>query len=70
MDINALYELYKQNSSVATDTRIIKKGDIFFALKGPVYNGNEYAKPALDLGASLSIFDNPAYDIEKIQKCT
>ena len=66
MDINELYDLYQQNPSVVTDTRKIKNGDIFFALKGPSYNGNAYAKQALDMGASFSIVDDPAYVSEKI----
>ena len=66
MDIDALYELYKQNSSVVTDTRKIKKGDVFFALKGPIYNGNEYAKQALDLGAAFCIVDELVYEEERI----
>lgn len=66
MDIDALYELYKKNSSVVTDTRKIKKGDIFFALKGPVYNGNEYSKQALDLGAAYCIVDELVHENEKV----
>ena len=66
MDINALYGLYQQNPSVVTDTRKIKKGDIFFALKGPSYNGNVYAKEAIDRGAAFSIVDDPAFAGEKI----
>ena len=61
MEIDALYELYKQHPSVVTDTRKIKKGDIFFALKGPSYNGNEYAQQAVDLGASFAVVDEPIY---------
>ena len=34
MTIEQLYELYKQFPSVQTDTRKLKAGDIFFALKG------------------------------------
>jgi len=42
MEISELYEIYKKYPSVQTDTRKIKKGDIFFALKGPNFNGNEF----------------------------
>lgn len=66
MDIEALYSLYKQHPSIVTDTRKIKKGDIFFALKGPVYNGNEYAQQALDLGAAFCIVDEPICKNEKV----
>ena len=67
MDINDLYKIYLENPSIETDTRKIKPGDIFFALKGPVYNGNHYAQNALDAGASFCIVDEaPATMDEKI----
>lgn len=57
MHIKDLYNLYLQNPSVETDTRKIKSGDIFFALKGPNFNGNDYAISALSQGASYCIVD-------------
>ncbi len=57
MEINDLYQLYIKNPSVETDSRKIKKGDIFFALKGPSFNGNHYAQQAIDDGASYCIVD-------------
>ncbi|MBC7537002.1 MAG: UDP-N-acetylmuramoyl-tripeptide--D-alanyl-D-alanine ligase [Ferruginibacter sp.] len=57
MDITELYELYLQHPSVETDTRKIKRGDLFFALKGVNFNGNHYAQAALDAGASFCIVD-------------
>ena len=59
MNIPELYELYLQNPTVETDTRKLKKGDIFFALKGPLFNGNHYANTALQAGASYCICDEP-----------
>lgn len=57
MDIAALYSIYKQYPSVQTDTRKLKQGDIFFALKGPNFNGNTFAQQALDAGASYVVMD-------------
>ena len=57
MDINTLYELFLQYPSVETDTRKLKKGDIFFALKGPNFNGNHYLEQALNAGASYCVAD-------------
>ena len=57
MEINELYNRFVQYPSVQTDSRKIKKGDIFFALKGPNFNGNQYAKQALDDGASFCVVD-------------
>ena len=57
MNIEKLYELYLQYPQVQTDTRKISKGEIFFALKGPNFNGNQFAKQALDMGAALVVAD-------------
>jgi UDP-N-acetylmuramoyl-tripeptide--D-alanyl-D-alanine ligase len=61
MNIERLYELFKQNPSVQTDTRKLKKGDIFFALKGDRFNGNNFAKQALEAGASLAVIDEKEF---------
>ena len=57
MNIERLYEIYQQYPSIQTDSRKIKAGDLFFALKGPNFNGNLFAKQALDAGAAYSIVD-------------
>lgn len=57
MNIPELYEIFKKHSSVQTDTRSLKEGNIFFALKGPNFNGNEYAGKAIEQGASYAIID-------------
>ncbi|MEO6542078.1 MAG: Mur ligase domain-containing protein, partial [Ferruginibacter sp.] len=55
MEINDLYAHYLLFPSVETDSRKIKNGDIFFALKGPNFNGNLYAQQALNDGAAYCI---------------
>ena len=57
MTIPELYKIFLLFPSVETDTRKINQGDIFFALKGPIYNGNLFAGKALELGASYCICD-------------
>jgi UDP-N-acetylmuramoyl-tripeptide--D-alanyl-D-alanine ligase len=57
MVIGELYKIYQQYPSVQTDTRKLKPGDIFFALKGPNFNGNSFAKQALDNGAAFVVID-------------
>ena len=52
-----LYELYLQYPNVQTDTRKISKGEIFFALKGPNFNGNQFAGQALEMGAAYVVAD-------------
>jgi UDP-N-acetylmuramoyl-tripeptide--D-alanyl-D-alanine ligase len=60
-DIAALYQLYLQHPNVTTDTRNIQPGDIFFALKGPSFNGNTFAAKALEMGAAYAVVDEPEY---------
>ena len=57
MSIEDLYKIYIENPSIETDTRKIKNGNIFFALKGPHFNGNNFAERALKDGASYCICD-------------
>jgi UDP-N-acetylmuramoyl-tripeptide--D-alanyl-D-alanine ligase len=59
MTIEQLYEIYRQYPSVQTDTRKLKKGDIFFALKGPNFNGNQFATAALEAGSAYVVVDEP-----------
>lgn len=61
MNIDQLYDIYKQYPSIQTDTRQLKAGDIFFALKGPNFNGNSYAATALEKGAAFAVIDEEAY---------
>jgi len=63
MDFNELYEIYLQHPSIQTDTRKLKEGDIFFALKGPNFNGNEFAKKALENGAVYAVIDEKEFEI-------
>ena len=53
-----LYNYFKKSNSVSTDTRSIKKGSIFFALKGDNFDGNKFAKQAIKNGASYAVIDD------------
>ena len=55
--IESLYNIFIQHPSIQTDTRKLKQGDLFFALKGPNFNGNLFASKALEMGAAYSIVD-------------
>ncbi|TRZ75594.1 MAG: UDP-N-acetylmuramoyl-tripeptide--D-alanyl-D-alanine ligase [Chitinophagaceae bacterium] len=57
--IEDLYKIYLQHPQVQTDTRKLKTGDLYFALKGPHFNGNLFAIAALEAGASFAIVDEP-----------
>ena len=64
MNIKALYQIYSSNYLVTTDTRAIKKGAIFFSLKGDQFNGNAFAKTAIEKGAKYAVIDDIDYQIE------
>lgn len=59
MTIAELYEIYQAFPNIQTDSRQIKKGDLFFALKGPNFNGNQYAERAIKDGAGYAVVDEP-----------
>jgi UDP-N-acetylmuramoyl-tripeptide--D-alanyl-D-alanine ligase len=55
--IEKLYQIFSSHPDICTDTRKVKKGHIFFALKGDNFNGNRFAFQALDNGAAYAIID-------------
>lgn len=57
MDISSLYQIFRQYPSVQTDTRKLQPGDLYFALKGANFNGNQFALQALEKGAAYAIVD-------------
>lgn len=56
-----LYSIYLNNPIICTDTRSIQKGSIFFALKGPNFNGNSFAEAAIEQGAAYAVIDEPKF---------
>lgn len=58
MDIQALYQAFLSSSGVTTDTRQIQPGQIFFALKGERFDGNQYTDLALENGAAFVVIDD------------
>ncbi len=57
ISIEQLYSIFQQHPSVTTDTRKITPGSIFFALKGPNFNGNAFVQKAMDAGATYAVVD-------------
>ena len=58
MDIGKLYNIFTTcRGKVATDSRKISGGELFFALKGENFDGNEYALKALEAGAAYAVVD-------------
>ncbi|MBA3705692.1 MAG: UDP-N-acetylmuramoyl-tripeptide--D-alanyl-D-alanine ligase [Bacteroidetes bacterium] len=56
-----LYNYFIKYPIVCTDTRDIKPGSIFFALKGDNFNGNKFAEQALQAGSSIAVIDEKEY---------
>lgn len=65
MKIEQLHELFLQFPQISTDTRKITPNCIFFALKGDNFNGNSYAKQALENGAVYAVVDEASYAQDK-----
>ena len=61
MKISDLYEIFKQYPQVTTDTRNCPQDSIFFALKGANFNGNAYAKKALEEGCRYAVVEEEQY---------
>jgi len=59
--LKLLYQHFCLSTGVCTDTRKIKKGNIFFALKGPNFDANAFAEKALNEGCCLAVIDDANY---------
>ncbi len=62
MTMEQLHALFLAHPTISTDTRKITDNCLFFALKGPNFNGNEFAKEALEKGAAYAIIDEEEYN--------
>ena len=58
MELETLYEIYKQHPVVTTDSRDCPQGSLFFALKGETFDGNAFAGKALDQGCAFAVVDD------------
>ncbi len=65
MTIDQLYKVFLEHTNVQTDTRKIKENDLFFALKGENFNGNTFAKEALEKGAAFVVIDEEEFYINE-----
>lgn len=58
MEIKELHTIVRNSAGITTDSRNIKKGELFFALKGPAHDGNRFASAALAAGAAYAVVDD------------
>jgi UDP-N-acetylmuramoyl-tripeptide--D-alanyl-D-alanine ligase len=55
--MSALYNIFRDAAGVSTDSRTLQSGQLFFALSGPNFNGNQFAKQVLNKGAIAVVVD-------------
>lgn len=60
ISIIELYRIFRKCGSVSTDSRTLKGGELFFALRGENFDGNLYALKALEAGAAYAVVSDPA----------
>lgn len=58
---------WKVSTGASTDSRNTQAGNLFFALRGPNFDGNEFAAQAIQLGAAGAVVNN---DAKIYQPCT
>ncbi|MCT4663994.1 MAG: UDP-N-acetylmuramoyl-tripeptide--D-alanyl-D-alanine ligase [Flavobacteriales bacterium] len=68
MKLQTLYQLFLKSNGVSTDTRTITQDQIYFALKGDNFDGNQYVQKALDQGALVTIIDDENVKKEQFDK--
>ncbi len=64
MNIEQLYALYLRAQTVSIDSRNVPMKSLFIALKGENFNGNEFAKQAIESGATFAIVDEKEFEDE------
>jgi len=56
--IKELHEIFVNHPKISTNSKEVEKGDIFIALKGDRFDGNQFAQEALDKGAHIAVVDD------------
>jgi len=59
--IEKFYNEFYKPDIICTDSRKLKPGDIFIALRGDNFNGNEFAEAAINGGAIVAVIDESIY---------
>jgi UDP-N-acetylmuramoyl-tripeptide--D-alanyl-D-alanine ligase len=58
-DIESLYAVFLESPHVVIDSRTVRPGSLFFAIRGERFDGNLFAASALSSGATYAVVDNP-----------
>jgi len=62
--IEQLYKTFLNSSGISTDTRDDVKNTLFFSLSGEKFNGNKFARTAIEKGALLAVIDDPVFQTD------
>jgi UDP-N-acetylmuramoyl-tripeptide--D-alanyl-D-alanine ligase len=63
MDLQVLHKHFIESAGICTDSRKIVKNQLFFALSGQNFNGNQFANQAIEQGAKLAIIDDIKFKV-------
>ena len=67
MDIQSIYDIFSRFPLVTTDSRNCPKDSLFFALKGGNFDGNKFARAAVEQGCAYAFVDEAEFaDGERI----
>ena len=69
MELSLLYKCFEECGVVTTDSRNCPEGSMFIALKGESFNGNAFAKQALEKGCRYAVVDEPEWMERQIPGC-
>lgn len=61
MDLETFYNIYRESSGVTIDSRNVPHGSVFIALRGDNFDGNAFARAALEQGANYVVIDDENY---------
>ncbi|MFN2261761.1 MAG: UDP-N-acetylmuramoyl-tripeptide--D-alanyl-D-alanine ligase [Psychroflexus sp.] len=63
-NLNEIYSTFNESIGVCTDTRTLKKNQVFFALRGENFDGHNFVEKALKKGASKAVIDDSDFENE------
>jgi UDP-N-acetylmuramoyl-tripeptide--D-alanyl-D-alanine ligase len=64
-ELKELHEIFLKHPKITRDSREVQEGDIFWALKGEKFDGNKFARQALEKGAHIAVVDDKKLDVVK-----
>ncbi len=63
--LEEIYGLFLKSTGAVTDSRKVVAGRIYFAIRGERFNGNDFARAALENGACFAVVDDPGLKRKK-----